>query len=41
MDRMSVPSERALEVLGWVKDSGWDGLENSLKEMSEGWLKRE
>jgi hypothetical protein len=38
VDRMSVPNERAEEVLRWVKGEGWDSLEKSLKEMSEKWV---
>ena len=30
-----VPTERAEEVLGWVKGgNGWDGLKGAVKEMS-------
>ena len=38
VDRMSVPNERAEEVLRWVKGEGWGGFEESLKEMSENWV---
>jgi hypothetical protein len=35
-DGVKVPSERAEEVLRWVKGgSGWDGLYQSVKEMGE------
>jgi hypothetical protein len=39
VDRMRVPNQRAEEVLKWAKGSGWDGLEESLKEMSEDWAR--
>ncbi|KAF2729036.1 dihydroflavonol-4-reductase [Polyplosphaeria fusca] len=32
-DMCEVPNQRAEEVLGWVKGSGWKGLEKSLREM--------
>ncbi|KAF2852396.1 NAD(P)-binding protein [Plenodomus tracheiphilus IPT5] len=37
VDCMTVPNERAEEVLRWVKGSGWDGLVTSLGEMSRSW----
>ncbi|KAF1841928.1 NAD(P)-binding protein [Cucurbitaria berberidis CBS 394.84] len=37
-DRMSVPNQRAEEVLGWVKGAAWDGLEESLTQMSANWV---
>ncbi|KAI8937046.1 hypothetical protein NX059_006265 [Plenodomus lindquistii] len=37
-DRMSVPNERAEEVLRWVKGSGWDSWETSLADMSRDWV---
>ena len=37
-DRMTVPNQRAEEVLKWLKGRGWDNLETSLKEMSESWV---
>ncbi|KAF2797416.1 NAD(P)-binding protein [Melanomma pulvis-pyrius CBS 109.77] len=34
VDKCKVPNQRALEVLGWVKEGrGWTGLEESLAEM--------
>jgi hypothetical protein len=38
VDRLRVPSQRAEEVLKWLKGAGWDSLETSLKEMSEDWV---
>lgn len=38
-DKMSVPNKRAEEVLRWVKASGWDSLEKSVKDMSEEWTR--
>lgn len=38
VDRMQVPNVRAEEVLRWVKGSGWDGLQDSLREMSKEWM---
>ena len=40
-DRMSVPNQRAEEVLKWVKGSGWDGLEESVAEMSAEWAREQ
>lgn len=37
VDMMNVPNGRAEDVLKWVKGSGWDCLEQSLREMSEEW----
>ena len=39
VDKMSVPNQRAAEVLAWVKGASWDGLENSLGEMTEEWAR--
>ena len=36
-DLMKIPNKRAEEVLTWIKGSGWDSLEKSLKEMTENW----
>jgi hypothetical protein len=36
-DRVSPPTERAEEVLRWVKGRGWDGLEESVVAMSKDW----
>ena len=39
VDKSIVKNERALEVLGWVKENkGWDGLEGALGEMSKLWV---
>jgi hypothetical protein len=32
-DKAKVPNQRAEEVLKWVKGSGWQSLEESLREM--------
>lgn len=37
VDRMSVPNQRAGEVLGWIKGAAWDGLEESVAAMSAEW----
>lgn len=34
VDKMTVPNQRAEEVLKWVKGSGWTSLEESLKVMA-------
>ena len=39
VDKMSVPNQRAEEVLGWIKGAGWDRLEDSLTEMSKEWAR--
>jgi hypothetical protein len=38
VDRMSVPNQRAEEVLKWLKGTGWDSLETALQETSENWV---
>lgn len=37
VDRMSVPNQRAEEVLRWIKGKGWDSFEASVANMSRGW----
>ena len=38
LDKMTVPNQRAEEVLTWVKGSGWASLEESLKVMGDQFL---
>ena len=35
IDKMTVPNQRAEEVLTWIKASGWTPLDESLRVMSE------
>lgn len=37
VDRVVAPTARAEDVLGWVKGSGWDGLEESVVAMTKDW----
>ena len=35
-DETVAPTERAVEVLGWLKEGkGWDSLDSAVREMSE------
>jgi hypothetical protein len=36
-DRVHAPTERAEEVLRWVKGASWDGLEDSVVTMCKDW----